>query len=314
MIRGITFNEQAFYSADFAHYQNFFMAGKNGITKGCSITQDGSQVTISVGYFMVQGRMMNVETETIVQSSYGFEEGYNRLVYTIDLMKTNTVSDFNQGYLEVLHDETLVQDDLDDGGEKYQYPICHFQWNGSAISSFNIEAASINLENIFAEIEANWEVIKTEQEQWFAENKEDVALWFANEKSSFKEFFDVQEEEILQMVDNLENQSFVSQAEFNALCIEPGATANTITDTTITINQDYWGENDTYCDWISRDKVLASDCTPIIDLVCTLDNYEAEEEAWSKVFKAEVDSNGKLLLYASEAPTIDLTIQVKVVE
>ena len=38
MIRGITFSEQVFYSKDFAHFQNVFLDGACGTTKGCEIT------------------------------------------------------------------------------------------------------------------------------------------------------------------------------------------------------------------------------------------------------------------------------------
>ena len=52
MIRGITFSEQMFYSADFAHFQHFWLNGKSGITKGCAITNTSTNVTIGKGYFI----------------------------------------------------------------------------------------------------------------------------------------------------------------------------------------------------------------------------------------------------------------------
>lgn len=311
MIRGITFSEQAFYSADFAHYQNFFMNKKNGITKGCEITQDGAQITIGTGYFLVQGRMMNVETETVVTSSSGFEDGYNRLVYTIDLSKTNTVSEFNQGYLEVLHDETLVQEDLEAGGLKYQYALCNFQWNGSAISSFNIDAASINLENIFAEIEANWEVIKAEQEQWFADNKVDVETWFAAQRTAFEEFFDAQEADILRMIEELKNQGFASYTDFQALSATVAGKAETETYSG-TLPVDGWTDNTGYfTKAVTVAGILATD-EPILDLVTTTAGFEAEQEAWGLVFKAETSAD-TITFYASEVPATEVNFTAKVV-
>lgn len=144
MIRGITFSEQAFYSKDFAHFQHFFLNGDAGVTKGCVVTHDDTTVTIGKGYFIAHGRLMCIEEAEIVQVSQGFASGYNRIVYEIDLSKENTVTEFRQGYIKVLNTEALVQEDLDDGGKVYQFPFCHFQWSGSAITSFAVDAPSLD--------------------------------------------------------------------------------------------------------------------------------------------------------------------------
>lgn len=144
MIRGITFSDQAFYSKDFAHFQHFFLNGDAGITKGCTVTHDDTTVTIGKGYFIAHGRMMCIEEAETVVASQGFASGYNRIVYEIDLSKENTVTDFRQGYIKVLNSETLIQEDLDDGGNVYQFPFCHFQWSGSAITAFTIDAPSLD--------------------------------------------------------------------------------------------------------------------------------------------------------------------------
>jgi hypothetical protein len=144
MIRGITFAEQVFYSADFAHYMNFFLNGDSGITNGCGITEDGTKVTIDTGYFVAHGRMLNVETAEVVEASRGFAVGYNRIVYEIDLSKENTVTAFRQGAIRVLNTEELVQENLDAGGKVYQFPFCHFQWSGAAITNFVIDAPALD--------------------------------------------------------------------------------------------------------------------------------------------------------------------------
>ena len=141
MIRGITFDNQMFYSADFAHFLNFFLDGTVGTTKGCSITHDGTKVTIGKGYFIAQGSLMNVETEEVVE---GFASGYNRIVYEIDLSQENTLTEFKQGAIKVLQTEELIQEDLEAGGMIYQFPICHFQWTGTAISSFVVDAQRLD--------------------------------------------------------------------------------------------------------------------------------------------------------------------------
>ncbi len=167
MIRGITFSEQAFYSADFAHYQNFFLNGRSGITKGCQVTHSGGTVTIGTGFFIACGRMLCVEEAETVEAAQGFAEGYNRIVYEIDLSKENTIEEFRQGKIKVLDDAGLVQEDLDAGGHVYQMPFCHFQWDGAAVSGFAIDAPTLVLDNIFADVSANFEAVNQQFMQWF---------------------------------------------------------------------------------------------------------------------------------------------------
>ena len=144
MIRGITFSEQAFYSKDFAHFQHFFLNGDSGITNGCTVTHDDTTVTIGNGYFIAHGRMMCIEEVETVVALQGFAAGYNRIVYEIDLSKENTITEFRQGAIKVLNTDALVQEDLDNVGTVYQFPFCHFQWSGSAITAFTIDAPSLD--------------------------------------------------------------------------------------------------------------------------------------------------------------------------
>ena len=174
MIRGITFSEQAFYSADFAHYQNFFLNQNCGITKGCQVTQDGTAVTIGTGYFIACGRLLNVEEAEVITEVSGFESGYNRIVYEIDLSKENTIEEFQQGSIKVLHTEELLQEDLDASGVIYQMPFCHFQWSGTEISDFLIDAPTLVLDNIFADVSSNFDTVNQQFDEWFDQQKQEV--------------------------------------------------------------------------------------------------------------------------------------------
>lgn len=163
MIRGITFSEQVFRSEDFAHYMNFFLNGCSGITRGCKITNNGTNVTLGTGYFFVKGRLVNVEETEIVDSTQ-FTSGYNRIVFEIDLTKDNTVAEFNQGYIKVLTTETLTQEDIDGEGNVYQFPLCNFQWSGTVITDFKIDAPTMVLDNIMADIATNYATVYAQME------------------------------------------------------------------------------------------------------------------------------------------------------
>lgn len=169
MIRGITFSEQAFYSADFAHFQNTFLQGGVGVTKGCAITHDNTAVTIDKGYFIAHGRLVNVEEPEIV--AQGFAEGYNRIVFEIDLSKENTITKFRQGYIRVLNTEELIQEDLDAGGNVYQFPFCHFQWSEEVITELVVDAPTLELDKVMKQWSDNFEAINKQFDAWFAGQK-----------------------------------------------------------------------------------------------------------------------------------------------
>lgn len=57
--------------------------------------------------------------------------------------------------------------------------------------------------------------------------------------------------------------------------------------------------------------ILATD-TPIIDLITTTADFEAQEEAWGKVFKAQAGAN-QITFYAKEATETSISLSIKVV-
>lgn len=211
MIRGITFAEQVFYSADFAHYMNFFLNGGVGITKGCNITQDGTKVTIGTGYFVAHGRLMNVESEEVVEATQGFESGYNRIVYEIDLSRENSITEFRQGAIRVLHTEELVQEDLDAAGSVYQFPLCHFQWSGTAITDFVIDAPTLVLDDIFKQWSDNYTAINAEFDAWFADRKAEFGVYAAEKKGELQAAVDEAEK----MISDLKEQGFENKSIFS---------------------------------------------------------------------------------------------------
>ena len=57
--------------------------------------------------------------------------------------------------------------------------------------------------------------------------------------------------------------------------------------------------------------IIAAD-TPLLDLVTTATGFEAQQEAWGKVFKAQAGVN-QIIFYASEATETSISLNVKVV-
>lgn len=296
MIRGITFSEQTFYSADFAHYMNFFLQGGVGITKGCLITNDGTKVTIGTGYFVAHGRLLNVEVAEVVEATQGFESGYNRIVYEIDLSKENTITDFRQGAIRVLHTEDLVQEDLDAAGLIYQFPVCHFQWSGAAIEDFAIDAPTLVLDDIFKQWSENFEVVNAQFDEWFAAQKTDTLDWVDQQKKDFDEYASGKKNEMdvyvlacQQMIAELQAQGFENAAVY-------------VDDIMFAAN---WEE----------------DIYPFTDY--PFGSYDIEIQPSVSCTKEQIEAWGKALIVGSttsnnatakgEVPSIDIPIIIKVV-
>ncbi|MDD2954359.1 MAG: hypothetical protein PHC95_14615, partial [Parabacteroides sp.] len=78
---------------------------------------------------MAQGRLLNIYgAHTVAIPVVETGDQYVQLVYEIDLSKTNTVTNFQQGAFKLLTSfdgwQSYTQQDLFDGGYIYQIPFC----------------------------------------------------------------------------------------------------------------------------------------------------------------------------------------------
>lgn len=147
-IRGITFSKQSVSPNDDSHIYKVLLNGKNGKTKGCTMTTNGDLIYISEGYFFAANRLIEIpSTETIETTAVLNGTTYFRLVFEIDLSKTNTASEFKQGAFKVLSSATgypdIVQEDLEEGGTIYQLPFAKFAKTVSGFTSFIPELETI---------------------------------------------------------------------------------------------------------------------------------------------------------------------------
>lgn len=138
MVKGETFNLQLFESEAFRHFINVFTNKQSGITKGCEIARDTQNIMIGEGYFFIQGGLLREAAGTA--NKIPADAGYYKLVYEIDLSKTNTKDVFNQGsykFIKSLGDyPVLTQEDLDDDGTIYQLPFAQFRITEQGLQDF----------------------------------------------------------------------------------------------------------------------------------------------------------------------------------
>lgn len=148
--RGITFSKQSVTSNDDAHIYKLLLDGRKGKTKGCKLTFGTDDIYISAGYFFASNRLIEVSSmETVATPVITSGTTYCRLVFEIDLTKTNTNTEFNQGYFRVLSSAadypTVTQEDLENGGNVYQLPFAKFTKSVSGIGSLVSELESIGI-------------------------------------------------------------------------------------------------------------------------------------------------------------------------
>ena len=122
---GITFDQCNVTSADDAHYHRTFLNAVDGVTKGCKVTADRQNIYVAKGYFVIYGRFVKVTgQETITPDAVQAGTLYCRLVYEVDLSKTNTLEEFQQGAFKILSSgstyPTPTKQDLENGGTLYQ--------------------------------------------------------------------------------------------------------------------------------------------------------------------------------------------------
>lgn len=104
----------------------------DGISSGCALTRSGSSLSMAVGKIIAAGRTARVdEDKTFALSS----SGYDRLVLTIDMSKSIA----QRVALDIENSATLtgfpalVQNDINNGGMKYQFVVCIIDIAGSGI-------------------------------------------------------------------------------------------------------------------------------------------------------------------------------------
>lgn len=160
MLKGQVFANQLFENQIFALFINTFVNGANGVSdnykNGMEITYSGSNLTIDSGAVLIQGRFLEEDTSTTI--SAGADNMFCKLVVEIDLDKSNTSVEFNQGYYKILKSAsnypTLTQTNIvKNNSGIYQYELARFKTTSTGITDFQDMRTFIDFTSIYAEIE-----------------------------------------------------------------------------------------------------------------------------------------------------------------
>lgn len=151
MLKGHVFNLQTFTSECFALFIDTFLNKNNGIVKGCTLSNTTNSVTILAGYFVVEGRFLQIiDNETINNIT---NDGYYSLICEIDLEQTNTTTKLNQANIKIITNASdypvVIQENLNDNGSIYQYEFARFRVVSGTISYFTDKRTFVDIQSVF---------------------------------------------------------------------------------------------------------------------------------------------------------------------
>lgn len=164
MLKGHVFNLQTFTSDAFAITFDKVLQGRSGILKGCNLSNTNNSITITEGYFVVRGRILQiVGNETISNLT---NNGYYSLVCEIDLSKINTTDALNQATIKTVYNAnnypTLTQQDIIGTGTIYQYEFARFKVENGIITDFTDRRTSLDFATLYDLYEQTLEGLENE--------------------------------------------------------------------------------------------------------------------------------------------------------
>lgn len=283
MINGITFSERLITSEDFAHFMYTFLNQANGITKGCGLSHTDGTIYIQNGYFIQHGRMVQIlGTEEIASPSVVSGQLYCKVVFEIDLSKTNTAEEFLQGAFKTLYSESgypkETKEDLDNGGTLYQMPWCQYIKTSSGISNFYDLRSIIDLNSI-------WSAISEQN----LEYKGDFDTYFASQKATIED-----------MIAELENQGFLLMSKAREIA-------------TATFTASGWSSTAPYTQTVLLDGITSYD-TPVPlfeDDGSSESESKAKLKAYGYVSHFESGSGSVTATCKYKRPTTDFSVGFK---
>ena len=166
MLKGHVFSNQIFGNPIFALFINTFLNGANGISdnykNGMALSHSGASVTIDSGAVCIQGRFLEENLSTTL--SAGTDAAYCKLVIEIDLDKTNTAADFQQGSYKIIKGQndypSLTQTNIvKNNSGVYQYELARFKTGANGITDFEDKRTFLNFNSIYNAIRTEYRAL-----------------------------------------------------------------------------------------------------------------------------------------------------------
>lgn len=214
MLKGHVFSKQLFGNPIFALFINTFLNGTNGVSNnyknGMQVTYNENIVTIQNGAACIQGRFLEEDTSSSI--SAGTSTAFCKLVIEIDLDKTNTESEFNQGVYKIVKGTSsypvLTQTNIvKNNSGKYQYELARFKTGANGITDFQDMRTFLDFDSIYNSITSEYRSILTQLQKELSE-VENGSAYILNE---------VEEETVSGSEGSLDEGSFSYIATFKKI-------------------------------------------------------------------------------------------------
>lgn len=111
MLNGLIFDNRRNTAENWGNIFKYLIS-TDGIIMGCELSFRENLITISEGYFILQGRIVQIQTEEKIEIDPKLTNGYLRLRYRIDLEKVACADAFLQGYFEEDYSDKIAFDEL----------------------------------------------------------------------------------------------------------------------------------------------------------------------------------------------------------
>lgn len=109
---------------------------KDGRIKGCDVVAQKDTITIKEGYFILNGRVIQIETEKNLFVQPGVQNGVLRLLFRIDLSRKASSALFNQGDWQIVYtSEELTKEEINGNGVIYEVEFAAFKIVNGAITT-----------------------------------------------------------------------------------------------------------------------------------------------------------------------------------
>ena len=145
-LSGVTFPQQTFTPSEWG--QMFEAVLADGILRGCAVTYSGAKVMIAEGAMIVKGRLIEIPSTVTETTAPTYPSGYGRVKVIIDTTNASTASLNQQAFVDTEYSSSetfpsLVQNDINDGGTKYEVELAIVKYTSGSITSLTQKLGSV---------------------------------------------------------------------------------------------------------------------------------------------------------------------------
>lgn len=161
MLKGENYSSQLYENWANRLAFNTMLGGECGVVEDFAnemeVTYSGTTISINTGCAIIKGGILRNTTSSTLSVTLGANL-YYKVIIEIDLSKTNTSEEFNQGYFKLISNSgsypTLTTQDIVNNTSSgiYQFELAQFTTSTTAISNFTETKKMLSYEALMQEV------------------------------------------------------------------------------------------------------------------------------------------------------------------